>query len=87
LADVFGNHSAGLTSPLIGALGAITPHDVTLLSQVTREIYVAGAGNVSVLWADGTTTVEPVGAGERRPWRVQRVNSTSTTATGIRGFY
>lgn len=86
MSDVFSAHTPGLTSPLIGGLGAITPSDSTDLTAVTREIYVGGAGNISVIWADGRETVEPVAAGERLPWRLRRVKATGTTATGIRGY-
>lgn len=87
MADVFSTFSPGLTSPLIGGLGAITPADGDDLAQVTREIYIAGAGNVAIVWADGSETIEPVAAGERLPWRAKRIKATGTTATGIRGFY
>ena len=78
--------AANLRDPLVGAF-AITPNDTTDLIRETREIYVGGAGNISVVWQTGDTTTEPVAAGERLPWRVTRVRATGTTATGIRGFY
>lgn len=74
------------TAPVSGGLGAITPSDTVNLSSITRQIYVTGAGNISVLWADGSTTTEAVAATTFYDWSIQRVNSTSTTATGIRGF-
>jgi len=74
------------TSSLVGGF-SITPNDSTDLATATREMYFAGAGNVNVTWVGGETSVHAVLAGERLPWAVTRVLSTSTTATGIEGFY
>ena len=66
---------------------AVTPSDTTKLSAVTRALYVGGAGNVAVLMADGSTaTFVGVPAGSVLPIRVQRVNSTNTTATSMVGL-
>lgn len=74
---------AGIDSPARRA-AAVTPHDSTMLSYVTRGIYVGGAGNVAVLTAGGDTVVfTAVPAGTLLPLRVNRVNSTNTTATAI----
>lgn len=63
---------------------AVTPHDSTELSYVTRALFVGGAGNIACLMADGTScTFTGVVAGSVLPIRVRRVNSTSTTATNI----
>ena len=67
---------------------AVVPHDSTLLTNVTRALYVGGAGNVSVLMAgDETVTLTGVPAGTLLPIRVRRVNATSTTATAITAIW
>ena len=78
--------NTGLTEPLRGAF-AITPSDTVDLPKVTRQVLFTGAGNVVVIWADGTETTEAVTAGARLDWRIRRVKATGTTATGMRGYY
>ncbi|MBP9155996.1 MAG: hypothetical protein KBF48_13740 [Xanthomonadales bacterium] len=65
----------------------VTPHDTTKLTAVTRALYVGVAGNVAVLMADGSTaTFVGVPAGTLLPIRIQRVNTTNTTATTMVGL-
>lgn len=82
------NFTATISGPISGSLGAITPSDSADLAKTTRQIRVTGnAGNIAVVWIDGTETTEPVEAGDVLDWRVVRVKATGTTATGIRGYY
>ena len=74
------------TEPLVGSF-TVAASDTVDLPRITRQIYAAGAGNVSVIWADGSETVEPVAAGDRLDWRLKRIKATGTTATGLRGYY
>jgi len=86
MADTFQAHTIGLSSPITMGF-AITPDDGADLPLVTRQIRVTGAaGNVVVVWPDGTQTTEPVLAGETLDWRVRAVRATGTTATGLRGY-
>lgn len=85
--DMYGLVHPGLSGPMIGSLGVISPSDTVPLRQATRSFSVDVAGNVSILWIDGTTTVEPVVVNKDYNWRVVRFNATGTTATGIRGYY
>lgn len=65
---------------------AVTPNDSTDL-QVTRALYVGVTGNLNVTMADGQTLVfsnVPVGI---FPIQVQKVLSTSTTASSIIALY
>jgi hypothetical protein len=63
---------------------AVTPSDSVDLDVICRAIYVGGAGNVVAVRHDGTTvTFTGVQAGTVLPIAVRRINSTSTTATGI----
>jgi len=65
----------------------ITPSDTVDLEQVTKGIYVGGAGNVSVRFQDDrvvTFTAPPVGT--VLPVAVKRVMATLTTATLLIGL-
>ncbi len=86
--DVFANMTEGLTAPGDNLL-AITPSDSTDLTQVSRGIYVGGAGNLVVTPAAGGSNVTfmSVPAGTVLPIRVSRVLSTSTTATSLINIY
>ena len=87
MADIFGDHSAGLTAPGEHAF-AITPNDSTALTIATRAIYVGGNGNLKVTTVGGETiTFTGVVAGMIYPLRVALVWSTGTTATNLIGVY
>ena len=65
---------------------SITPSDVTMF-EVTRALYVGGAGDLTVTMADGNSqlfTAVPVGV---FPIQVTAVKATGTTATGIVALY
>jgi hypothetical protein len=75
--------STGLDSPYRHA-AAVTPSDSADLTNVTRAIYVGGAGNI-VLVTQGGETVTLTGLLVGVVYRVcaSRIKSTSTTATNI----
>ena len=63
---------------------AITPSDT---GDHDFNALVAGvAGNVKVDFIDGTTAIVALAAGIPVPYKVTRVYTTSTTATGIVGL-
>lgn len=67
---------------------AVTPSDSVELTNVSRAIFVGGAGNLRVLMAGGqTVTFTGVLAGALLPIRVRQVLSTSTTATSITAIW
>jgi hypothetical protein len=67
---------------------AVTKSDTVALTNVSRALYVGGAGNAAVLMADGTTvTLTGLLAGTIYPVALQRVNSTNTTATAMVSLY
>jgi hypothetical protein len=67
---------------------SIVPSDSSNLVEVPRAIYIGGNGNLRVTMLDGNIVTFPnVVAGTVIPIRVQKVWSTSTTATGIIGLY
>ncbi len=84
-ADLFSGHSKGLDAPYDVA-EAITPHDTNDLVNITRAIYVGGAGNIAatVGKTDVTFTAVPVGTVLRV--RASKVKATGTTATGLVGL-
>jgi hypothetical protein len=80
--------SRGVSAPAAKAV-AVTPHDSNELADVTRALYVGGAGNAVVQFGDDSATVTLTGlqAGAVYPFRVRKVLSTGTTATAIVGLY
>ncbi len=66
----------------------ITPSDTVDFAQLTRAIWVGGVGNIVLVWQDNTTTtLTAVAAGTLLRVMCRRVNSSSTTATVIKGLY
>ena len=67
----------------------VTPSDsVNLAGGDTIGLYVGGAGNVSVVMANGQSrTITALSAGIIHPISVKRVNATGTTATSIMAVY
>jgi len=63
---------------------AVTKSDSTILKGV-RAIWVGGAGNLAVIFADDDSAVTLTGvtAGSLLPIAVTKVMSTNTTATNI----
>lgn len=76
-----------ITEPYRGGV-AVTESDTTVLAP-TRGLFIGGAGNVTVDFADGTTDVllTAVVVGTIYPISVIRVKSTGTTATAIVALY
>jgi hypothetical protein len=63
---------------------AVTPHDTNELTNVSRALYVGGAGALVVVTLKGTTvTLAAVPAGTELRLRVKQVKATGTTATSI----
>lgn len=63
----------------------ITPSDTVDLPLPIRAIRATGAGNVAIVTASGNVRVCAFAALETRLIRATRINSTSTTATGLEG--
>jgi len=72
------------TSPAGNAL-AITPDDGTDLTEYNRELYIGGAGDLTVIMAANgeQVTFTSIAGGTRLPYVVSRVLATGTTATNI----
>lgn len=70
-------------------LAAVTPNDSTDLANVSKALWIGGAGNVSIIAADDSSAVliSGVAAGTILPIRAKRVLSTNTTATLIVSLY
>ena len=87
MADTFGAQSTQLDSPANGG-EAVTPHASTNLAQVSRGIYVGGAGDVAAVMASGAVLVfSAVPAGTLLPIRAVRINAVNTTATLMLALY
>ena len=81
MADVYDSYGAGLDSPASSAL-AITP-GASALAQVTRAVYIGGAGNLVVTMKGNAEYVTfAVTAGQIVPIRATHILAAST-ATGI----
>lgn len=81
--DEFKNISAGVTFPISNG-ASVTPNDSDELEYVTRAIWIGGAGNLSVVTANGDTIVlKGVVAGSLIPIRVVKVLASETTASDI----
>lgn len=62
----------------------ITPSNLTDFPSLTRGIYVASEGDISVVRYDGTVvTFSNVAAGSVLPVSARRVNASGTTASGL----
>lgn len=86
MTDHFKTHQTSLTAPA-DAAETVTPSDTVDLVDVTRAIYVGGAGALRVVMRDGqTVTFANMQAGVCYPLRVQRVLATGTTATNLIGL-
>lgn len=66
---------------------AVTKSDVTVLPP-TRGLFIGGAGNLSLVFADGgnAVTITGVLAGQIYPFQVKQVMD-ATTATNIVALY
>ncbi len=76
--------------PATGAT-AITPSDSVVFEAelLPKALYIGGAGNLRVMFADDSVavTITNVAAGSVYSFKVKRVYSSSTTATGIIGLF
>lgn len=85
--DDYATYKAGLDSPYEHA-AAVTPNDSADLTNVTRGIFVGGAGNLRITTLGGEGVVlTGVAAGSVLRVRATRVFSTSTTATNIMALW
>lgn len=77
-------HAPGVQAAAATSAQAVTTSDTVDLTNVSRALFVGGAGNVVVIMFDGTTvTFTGVTAGTILPIRVSRVKATGTTATNM----
>lgn len=88
MADAVDVTQGGLGEPAVYAV-AVTPDDDADLANVSRALYVGGAGDVEVHMLGSRTAVvfSAVPAGTILPIRVRRVLDGNTTATLILNLY
>jgi hypothetical protein len=66
---------------------SITPSDTTKLARPVRAFMVTAPGDVSLLMNDGSSGIYPgCVAGTQYMGKILRINTTGTTATGIKGL-
>lgn len=82
MSDAKFNVDAGPESPAWNAVAVSTSDTVSITGAPTRALWVGVSGDISVLMAGGASVVLK-GAQGLIPIRVDRVNTTSTTATDI----
>lgn len=66
---------------------AVTPSDSVDLELPTNALYIAGGGDVALVFLDDTVVVVPVTTFATLRVRVKRVNATDTDATSIFACY
>ena len=85
--DIYESYDGALDGPAIGNV-AVTPNDTADLDQISRTLYIGGAGNVAVVAKDGTTaTYVGLPVGTFLTVRARRVMATGTTASNIVSMY
>lgn len=86
MTDRFSNRASALSGPASGGF-AVEPHDSNIMPQVSRALYVGGAGTISMVLVSGDPlTLSNVPAGSVLPVRARQVLATGTTATAIAAF-
>ena len=83
MADQYSTIAPTLTSPALDA-AAVIPNDTNDLPNISRALYVGGAGDIAVEMMSGASvTLRAVPGGALVPLRARRVLSAGTTATNI----
>lgn len=75
------------TQPYNRARAVTASNTVDLPGGVSDAISAAGAGNIAAVFPDDSVVVIAMAAGQLLPIAVKRINSTSTTATGLTALY
>lgn len=84
--DRFETVNSGISGPAFDAF-SVTPDDSADLSEVTRALYVGGAGDITLITKGGTQIVfAQINAGSFLPIRASRVLAAGTSATNIVGL-
>jgi hypothetical protein len=83
MTDHFAGYAGSLDDPA-SLCRNIEPSDITALQDLTRAIYIGGAGSLRLVDASGNTVIfDGLVGGFILPVRAQQVLSTGTTATGL----
>lgn len=81
--DNYRYYQGGLQAPARNA-AEVTPNDAADLPFVARNLYIGGAGDLTVTLLSGATvTYVGLPAGYEKQGRFKRVHATGTTATDI----
>ncbi|ODT76277.1 spike base protein, RCAP_Rcc01079 family [Devosia sp.] len=86
MTDRYADYVSGLESPAQHGFAA-TPSNSADLPEVTRALYVGGAGAVAVILASGAElSFAGVASGTILPLRVRRLKASGTTASNVVGL-
>jgi len=84
--DRFSTHATSLVAPATHGF-PITPDDAADLPEITRALYIGGAGTAVLVLASGAEiTLSGLAAGTMLALRVRQVKATGTTAEQLVGL-
>jgi hypothetical protein len=66
---------------------SITPSDTVNILETPRAIHCDVAGTAVLVGSDDVAVPFALNAGTTYPYQPKRINSTSTTATGLKALY
>lgn len=75
--------ASGAVDPATGVVAINYSGGNQVLAMDSRRLYITTAGNLSLVFVDGTTAVLPVLANTTYEWAVRVINQTGSTAAGF----
>lgn len=84
MTDYFSGHADSVSAPATRAV-AVSPHDVTALSDIPKALFVGVGGDVVARGVNdtGDVTFKNLASGSVLPFRARFVRATGTTAASI----
>ncbi len=82
MSNPFANRTPSLSGPATDII-AVTPDDVTDLTETAIALYVETGGTISLVTVRGAARTVNVTDNQILPVGARRVNATGTTAVGI----
>lgn len=75
--------ASGADDPAVGVVAINYAGGDQTLAIDGRRIYVTTAGNLNLVFVDGSTAIMPVLANTTYAWAVRTIKQTSSTAAGF----